>query len=115
MNCIINPSVFYWMDVIGTIKIVTLTALFISLVIITTSLIAYGTGEMLKPVFKKICILMGAIISFSVIGMIFIPSKDTMYKMLVASQVTEENIDKAQDVIKSTADYIIESIQRVNN
>ena len=40
----------------------------------------------------------------------FLPSKETCYKMMVASQVTEENAQKAEDVIKDSVNYIFEKI-----
>ena len=40
----------------------------------------------------------------------FIPTKETAYTMLVASYVTEENVEKATDAIKSGVDYIFEKL-----
>ena len=41
---------------------------------------------------------------------ILLPSKETCYKMMVASQITDTNIQKAEDVIKDSVDYIFEKI-----
>lgn len=41
---------------------------------------------------------------------IAIPSKETIYKMLVSKYVTYENIDKATDTIKDGVDYIFEKL-----
>lgn len=40
----------------------------------------------------------------------FLPSKKACYQMMIASQVTKENIQKAEDTIKSPVDYIFEKI-----
>ena len=40
----------------------------------------------------------------------FIPSKETCYKMMVASQITDNNIQTAEDTIKKSVDYIFEKI-----
>lgn len=39
-----------------------------------------------------------------------IPTSNTCYQMMVASQITDTNIQKAEDVIKSSVDYIFEKI-----
>lgn len=39
-----------------------------------------------------------------------IPTSKTCYQMMVASQITDTNIQKAEDVIKSSVDYIFEKI-----
>ena len=53
------------------------------------------------------------VVSLSMLIVItFIPSKETCYQMMVASQVTEENIKSAEDVIKDSVDYIFEKIDK---
>ena len=39
-----------------------------------------------------------------------IPTSNTCYQMMVASQITDNNIQKAEDVIKDSVDYIFEKI-----
>ena len=39
-----------------------------------------------------------------------IPTSNTCYKMLIASQITDTNIQKVEDVIKNSVDYIFEKI-----
>lgn len=52
------------------------------------------------------------IVSISLVGIIAIPSEETMYKMLVAKYVTYENIDKATESIKDGVDYIFEKLDK---
>lgn len=47
-----------------------------------------------------------------VVGIVAIPSEETMYKMLVARYVTYENIDKATKSIKDGVDYIFEKLDK---
>lgn len=55
------------------------------------------------------------VVSLSMLIVItFIPSKETCYQMMVASQVTEENIKSAEDVIKNSVDYIFEKLKERN-
>lgn len=49
----------------------------------------------------------------SILGLAFIPTKETMYQMLVANYVTDKNIEIAADVIKDSVDYIFEKIEEV--
>ena len=117
MTPIINPWMFYLVDVIGNFK----QACFIFLLIIVigfgaTVLIEIGetadepeleldTTKVIKTL-KKIVIVVALGLTFSA----FIPSKKTCYQMMIASQVTEENAKKAEDVIKDSVDYIFEKI-----
>ena len=39
-----------------------------------------------------------------------IPTSNTCYQMMIASQITDTNIQKAEDVIKRSVDYIFEKI-----
>ena len=39
-----------------------------------------------------------------------IPTSNTCYQMMIASQITDTNIQKAEDVIKNSVDYIFEKI-----
>lgn len=65
MKPIINPWLFYLVDVIGN--------------------------------FKSACFAL-------------LPSKKTCYQMMIASQITDDNIQKAEDTIKKSVDYIFEKI-----
>ena len=39
-----------------------------------------------------------------------IPTSNTCYQMMIASQITDTNIQKVEDVIKNSVDYIFEKI-----
>jgi hypothetical protein len=49
----------------------------------------------------------------SVAFLVFMPSTDTIYKMLIASQVTTENIGTAKETIQDVADYIIDAVKEI--
>ena len=57
---------------------------------------------------KKMVVAEVLLMTFDMI----LPSKKTCYQMMVASQVTEENIKSAEDVIKDSVDYIFEKINK---
>ena len=117
---IINPWIFYLIDVLSSLKensaIVAGIALFISIGVGIVTVIAkiesyydddYArfTAPLIKTL-KKLLIVV--CISFGVYTIT--PSEETMYKMLVAQYVTYENVDKATKTIKDGVDYIFKKL-----
>lgn len=114
MKPIINPWLFYIVDLLDGLK--TLCIIAVPVLVIVIGYLAVriddlGRGEEkeLKSArrTRKIVILFSI---FLLIVIPFIPSKETCYKMMVASQITDNNIQKAEDVIKDSVDYIFEKI-----
>lgn len=110
---IINPWVFYLIDVLSTANDMTVTLSWISLIVGAAALFIMGDRywteaekKMLKKVFKTA--LITAIVSS--LTFTFIPSKETMYTMIVADNVTYENVELATDAIKDSVDYIFEKL-----
>lgn len=115
MKPIINPWLFYIVDVIDNFK----SACFILILLIV---IAFGAiflieigedadGVELDEVkviktLKRMVVVVVLLITFNML----LPSKKTCYQMMIASQVTDNNIQKAEDVIKGSVDYIFEKI-----
>lgn len=115
MKPIINPWWFYLVDVIGSFKIGCLVLLVFGVLGFgATMLLEYDEvldeSDEVKVIktLKKMVIVGALVITFDM----FLPTKETCYKMMVASQVTEENIQKAEDVIKDSVDYIFEKINK---
>ena len=115
MKPIINPWLFYIVDVIDNFK----SACFILILIIVIAfgaivLIEVGEAEdeleldevkVIKTL-KRMVVVVVLLITFNML----LPSKKTCYQMMIASQVTDNNIQKAEDVIKGSVDYIFEKI-----
>jgi xanthine/uracil permease len=51
----------------------------------------------------------------SVVLIVFVPTSETVYKMLIASQVTTENIDTAKETIQDVADYIVDAVKEIKD
>ena len=115
MKPIINPWLFYIVDVIDNFK----SACFILLLIIAigfgaTVIIVIGEdveGVELDEVkviktLKRMVVVGVLLMTFNML----LPSKETCYKMMIASQITDNNIQKAEDTIKESVDYIFEKI-----
>lgn len=116
MKPIINPWIFYLVKVSESISIIA--AIGSTLLVLVTVLFFLGyvsykcegysneDEEMknIKGILKKLvlsCAVLSAVY-------IFIPSKETYYQMIISSQVTTENVQKVEEVIKDSVDYIIE-------
>ena len=119
MNYIINPWVFYLMNIIGHIVKWSIAGLIIfgiyyviyawiwvECIIGTDSEDKYPSPIALIRKWKVPLIL-------CVTALILIPSEETCYKMLIASQVTTEHIADAKEIIKEVADYIVESAKEI--
>lgn len=115
MKPIINPWLFYLVDVIGNFKsacFVLILLIVIGFGVITLIEIGEAADELeldeakvIKNL-KKMAIVVVLLMTFNML----LPSKKTCYQMMIASQITDNNIQKAEDVIKNSVDYIFEKI-----
>ena len=121
MTPIINPWLFYLVDCLDGLKMVCIIA--VPVLVIVIAILSYIIEDLgldiddlglnreneLKSAIRtrKIVIFLSILI---LIVIPFIPSKETCYKMMVSSQITDNNIQKAEDVIKDSVDYIFEKI-----
>ena len=75
-----------------------------------------GREEEAKKYRKKLSIV-SCICLFIIVLNLFVPTRDTMYKMLIASYVTPENLDLGVNFTKETFEYflnqIVEAINKV--
>ena len=119
---IINPWIFYLIDVLSTLKhnsaIIASVSIFAFCGTCLIAAIAKSEShydndssrlatlsvKALKKILIVICISAGV---YTVT-----PSEETMYKMLVAQYVTYENVDKATESIKEGVDYIFKKLNK---
>ncbi len=115
---IINPFWFYLNDVLNTLKevgffgtVILLSFIAIlSLIVFVDCGLNYGMPPYYKQIFKKSII----ILCMSLSVYILIPSKKTMYSIIVSDFVTNENVDKATNTIRDGVDYIVEKHDKDN-
>lgn len=120
---IISPWIFYWMDVLTTVKglpkyFVGLALLLFTVfvVVVIVSVMAAPRGkeeEAVRTVFRgSRRIFIGYLVIFTCFTTIslFIPSQETMYKMLITSQVTPNNIEYLKNEVKATGQGLVDSI-----
>lgn len=124
-NYIINPSWFYWIDVVDRLSFaVSFVVVLLGIMVAAISII-YGVNcriineypnasddeKQINPQLKRIMPILWIVWITSVIALIFIPSKDTLITMIVAKYATYENAGLTVDTLKSAVDYIVQAIQ----
>lgn len=125
MNYIINPSWFYWLGVVQSIRSFMVAAFIVAIIIIGVSLIIIPVEVKMIQDFPTMCaderkavmfftkalkISIGVCI-VSALFLIFVPSKDTLIEMMIAKQATYENATWTLDALKSAVDYVVQAIQ----
>lgn len=119
MEPIIDPKLFYLCDVCDTLDTVLAILLVISVIMLLILTAIYtDTGECFDEddakVFKRVLTATIISLSISLLGVIFIPNKKTIYQMMVFDNITENNIQAGKDDIKELIDYTIDKIDEVN-
>ena len=117
MKSIINPWFIYLAgacdeirDVLGFLFLIGLIpciciAVMYFLSFMDDELDVFRSANYLKLLKKCATVSVVALLLYGVI-----PTSNTCYQMIIASQITDTNIQKAEDVIKRSVDYIFEKI-----
>ena len=122
MKPIISPWLIYLIDLFDNLKgLFTIALILFGCAAVVLSIIwfigsvDYEQDEDLIVTCKKH--LKQSVIWLCVSGLLFavIPSKDTMYKMIVSENVTTDNIQAVGKTGKDVVDYITDQIDKVVN
>lgn len=125
MNYIINPSWFYWLGVVESMRYFMIAAFIISIAAIIVAIIIVPVDMRMIRDFPDMSdderksvqfftkVLKAAIWALVISGLIllFVPSKETIIGMMIAKQATYENATWTLDALKSAVDYVIQAIQ----
>lgn len=104
---VISPIWFYIAEICYNITIVSMLGIFVC------SLLMFGliVGRDIKDI--KIIRKLAIVLMLLITTLVFIPSKETVYKMMAASIVTQDNINEAQqnpiDFINKVSEAIAQS------
>ncbi len=113
MTPIINPWLFYAVNFLANLQdacSIVLIACGVAIAFLTLNGLIDEDEEKLKANKKTNKRLL--VVSLSMLIVItFIPAKETCYQMMISSQVTDENIQSAEDVINKSVDYIFEKLK----
>lgn len=127
MSYFIDPSWFYWVNVLNGVRglligllcpsIIGAICLEIGILIDKDMIREFPTiSEQEKreiPIFKKLLILSIIVVIVSALALIFIPSKDTLIEMMIAKYITHENVETTVNTLKDVVDYITRTIQNL--
>lgn len=113
MTPIINPWMFYTANIADKLFWVFIIAMGVSLFLaICCSLCCIDCKEEEEEEYVRIARNAFKVFMIVSIAFTFLPSKKTCYQMMISAQVTEENVDKAKDIIKDSIDYISEKLDK---
>ena len=117
-NYIIDPSIFYWINVLDTVKTVLFVfgAIAICTAIVSVVMWIFDLNEGLdfnNKTYKKTILIAGIVSFIFIVTAIFIPSKLTSVEMLIAKTVTPDNVNWTVQQTKEIVDYIITAIKGV--
>lgn len=109
----VNPSWFYWVQVIEGISfffaIMVLMIIIAAFAVLMLSDFDEWDEEQIKNGYKLL--KWGVITLFASLFLsIFLPTKETMFQMKLAENITHENVNIATETIKDTVDYIFEKM-----
>ena len=109
MTPIISPWIFYLISLFNNIGVVcsVITIIAIMTLIVAAILVfcADEWGNYGKSIRKGFIACIAVVVLSCAI-----PSKETMYTMLVSSLVTYENVETVGNTIKDSVDYIIDKV-----
>ena len=125
MNYIINPSWFYWLGVVNSMRGFMLAAFIVAIIVIGVALIIITWNMSMIREFpslsdderknvrfftKALKVAIGVCVA-SGLFLVFVPSKETLIEMMVAKQATYENATWTVDALKNAVDYVVQAIQ----
>ena len=105
MNPIINPMWIYLINLLCDLEF----ALFLFMILMAFGFGMYAFDLEFNPSWKIIKCWIVAFV-MSMLLTIVIPSEKTMYTMMAANYVTEDNIKLSGDTVTGAVDYIFEKV-----
>ena len=116
MTPVINPWVFYWISILDDLDSILKIATILSLIIIIWILFGKEDCEESDLEFLKKTVKYMTITFFvSLFLIIFIPSSETITKMIVAQNVTYERIETTTDTVQTVYEDIMELFKENEN
>lgn len=122
MEPIIDPKLFYLCDVCESLDVVMVVLLIAGVISIIAHIVIYcdntyyNDGEFDGDIkkFMRGVYITAIVMVISLLGTIFVPSRKTIYQMIVFDNITENNIQAGKEDIKELIDYTIDKIDEVN-
>lgn len=108
MEPIINPWLIYFAGISKNIQYIC-----VFIAICTFVIAAFRLIE--EEELDRIVIIFGIIFMISGISAALLPSKETIYAIAVADQLTSDNIDQIGKTSEDVVDYIVDKIDQIVN
>lgn len=112
MTPIINPWIFYAIDICNNIKVAGFVLGIVILIISFCSIPLLIEGEIKFSLVKKFAKI---IVPIFIVCTVLVPSKDTLIKMLIAQNVTYERVEIASETVQDVYDDIISLVDNSKN
>ena len=123
-NYVIDPQVFYWMNVFGILQ--TVLAIFGGACVVAFfCLVAgwiynscevkqgYAQNLFYLKAYKRWSIVAGIVGFILVTASIFIPGRITSIEMIIAKAATFDNVNWTVQQVKDVVDYIVQAIKSI--
>ena len=115
---IINPLVFYFADIVDTLKnfCSNVFVIVMLLLLILAALTFVDTDSDSEKIRKQMIMLQKPMIICLIIGLLslLLPSEKMIYKMVAASFVTQENVKMTGDKFDEYFNQLVKAIERRN-
>lgn len=116
MESVINPWFFYLVGVCDNINATIIFGIFICIACLIVFGIDYlvkldnGYEDECKILEKKLKNKLYILMLLIIINII-IPSKEVIYQMVIAKQITYNNVQLTKETVKESIDYIFEKVE----
>lgn len=120
MTPIIDPMLFYWIQVLDTTRTVAITICIVG-ALVCGAMIAYSIDDSMTMIeflnhvvgMKKALITVAVVSIVCLLLAIFIPNEETMIRMIVARTITPDNISGGIEAVKEAVDYIVKKVAEI--
>ena len=114
---IIDPIIFYFIELADSINAFTLGAIIVSVVFLAVHCIVKWCVELDEDsTFRfKHNKAITVILIISITLNILVPSGEACKKMLISSLITEKNIESTKEEVKEVVDYIFEKFEQMDS
>lgn len=113
MKPIINPWFFYLISLLDKVQILGIICLIASVTLLGACILGgmeLCSDDEEEKAFRKCIKISILVISISALIVVVVPSKETMYEMLVTNYVTENNIEAAKEVAKLIDGLVVRKV-----
>lgn len=111
MEPIINPWIFYWLDVLEGVRAFIIVGMVLSGFVAGAFFLnsdCYNSKEYMaqSKKYAVVCIMCALLL-------VFLPAQSTIYKMVIAQQVTPQNIEMTGEALEKGLDVISDKVIKI--